>query len=461
MQTEASFTYGDLLTIVGIENFTLDTSFTAIGVSTDSRTVQPGNIYVALIGENYDGHNFIADALLKGASAAVVSSAYYQQSDNTDKLIRAPKSTLNTLGAFAWHHRRRYHIPVIAIGGAAGKTSTKELVAHVLSRQFNVLKTSANYNNQIGTPLTLLELTSSHTAAVVEIGTNQPGEIELLSAMVQPTHGVITNIGKEHLEMLIDLDGVEKEESTLFEYLHQHNGLCFVNVDDDQLSKYSQSVGRAITFGIKHDADIRTSVAYDQYLHPTLHIIKGEFTFNAAMQTTGIASARNATCAIAIAWSLGMKAADVRHQLRSFVSPETHGYGRMNILPAPFGFIINDTYNANPESMNLALETLQLYPATRRIAVLGDMRELGLTSEEEHMQVLDRASRIADLVVLHGDEFRRAQDLISASNVVLCSTHSGCAAEVKDNVTDGTVVLVKGSRGMQMEVVVDIISSNN
>ena len=191
----------------------------------------------------------------------------------------------------------------------------------MLSQATTVLKTEANYNNQIGVPLTLLQLTREHKAAVIEIGTNEPGEIEILAAMVQPTHGVITTIGPEHLEKLIDLDGVEKEETALFDYLSDHGGVSFVNVDDERLRKYGHGGrlgGRVVTFGLDNPADIHPSVEFDDALHPTMHIVKDEFTFRAPMKTTGLASALNATCGLAVAWVMGFGSELARQGLMSY-----------------------------------------------------------------------------------------------------------------------------------------------
>jgi len=231
MTNTATFTQPDLVTMFGPAAASLPTDLTITGISTDTRTLVPGNAFIALRGERFDGHDKIEEALQKGARLIL-----------TEDISRVPPratalacgSTLHALGTFAWFHRRRFSIPVVAIAGAAGKTSTKDVVAHVLASTMSVLKTEANYNNQVGTPLTLLQLTHEHGAAVIEIGTNEPGEIEILCAMVQPTHGLITNIGKEHLEKLVDLDGVEKEETALFDYLRDHHGVALVNVDDDR-----------------------------------------------------------------------------------------------------------------------------------------------------------------------------------------------------------------------------------
>jgi UDP-N-acetylmuramoyl-tripeptide--D-alanyl-D-alanine ligase len=457
MTNAASFTYGDLQIIAGSAAAHLPRSLAVTGVSTDTRTLAAGNVFVALRGEYLDGHDHVQTAVDKGAALVVVDTDY-----DVDAFVLATPSAppfvavaspLQCLGSFAWHHRRRFQIPVVAIAGAAGKTSTKDLTAHVLQSSLRVLKTEANYNNQIGTPLTLLQLTHEHEVAVIEIGTNEPGEIELLCAMVQPTIGLITNIGKEHLEKLIDLDGVEREETALFDWLRDHNGLALVNVDDERLAKYAPTFIRCITFGIDSGAEIHPHVSFDNEVRPILHLVHGTFTLRAHMQAVGLAAAYNATCALAVAWALQLHAADVQKALMSYQPVQGHGYARMVVEQYGAMTVLNDCYNANPESMVMALRTLQHYPATKRIAVLGDMRELGLAAREEHVHILTEASTRCDLVLVVGDEFREAAELVDLPHVIAHQTHHGCAEELQQLNHDGVVVLVKGSRGMRMETI--------
>lgn len=457
MTNAASFTYEDLQIIAGSAAAHLPRSIAITGISTDTRSLVPGNAFVALRGERVDGHLYVSTAIERGAALVVVDADFDVSSAQLAFPAAPPflvvDSTLRFFGSCAWHHRRRFQLPVIAIAGAAGKTSTKDLTAHVLASSLRVLKTEANYNNQIGTPLTLLQLTSEHEAAVIEIGTNEPGEIELLCAMVQPTIGLITNIGKEHLEKLIDLDGVEREETALFDWLRDHNGLALVNVDDDRLAKYASTFIRCITFGIDSGADIHPHVSFDTEVRPAMHLVHGTFTLRAQMQAVGLAAAYNATCALAVAWALQLHAADVQRALTSYTPAQGHGYGRMVVEQRGSMTVLNDCYNANPESVVMALRTLQHYPATKRIAVLGDMLELGTAAREEHVHILTEASTRCDLVLVLGDEFREAAQLVDLPHVIVHQTHHGCVEDLRQNDHDGVVVLIKGSRGMQMETI--------
>lgn len=457
MTNAASFTYEDLQIIAGSAAAHLPRTITITGISTDTRSLTPGNAFVALRGERVDGHLYVSTAIERGA-ALIVVDVDFDVHAATQYVPSAPPflvvdSPLRFLGSCAWHHRRRFQLPVIAIAGAAGKTSTKDLTAHVLASTLRVLKTEANYNNQIGTPLTLLQLTDEHEAAVIEIGTNEPGEIELLCAMVQPTIGLITNIGKEHLEKLIDLDGVEREETALFDWLRDHNGLALVNVDDDRLAKYATTFIRCITFGIDSGADIHPHISFDSEVRPAIHLVHGTFTLRAQMQAVGLAAAYNATCALAVAWALQLHAADVQRALMSYQPLHGHGYARMVVEQRGSMTVLNDCYNANPESMVMALRTLQHYPAEKRIAVLGDMRELGTAAREEHIHILTEASTRCDLVLVLGDEFREAAQLVDLPHVIVHQTHRGCVEDLRQYDHDGVVVLIKGSRGMQMETI--------
>jgi UDP-N-acetylmuramoyl-tripeptide--D-alanyl-D-alanine ligase len=456
MTNSAAFDHQDLVAIFADAAADLPRTVSVTGVSTDTRTLQPGNAFVALAGEHFNGHDHIDAAVKAGASLIVCSTPPSTSVESASVLV--VKNTLNALGSLAWYHRRRFHIPVIAIGGASGKTSTKDLTAHVLAQRFVVLRTTANYNNQIGVPLTLLQLKPQHQVAVIEIGTNEPGEIEILAAMVQPTHGLITTVGPEHLEKLIDLDGVEREETALFDYLRDHGGLIFANVDDERLRRFGHQgniSGRVVTFGLEYPADVKPTIAFDSALHPTVHLVKDDVTFRAPMQTIGYASALNAVAATAIGWSLNLGAELLKQGLSSYEPPTPKGYARMALEDVGGVIVLNDTYNANPESMKLSLKTLALYPTDRHVAVLGDMRELGGMAASEHRAVLTDAIEKADLVIVLGEEFRAAAESIDHPHVVTCSSHHACAAAIRENTHSGSAVLVKGSRGLNMETVIE------
>jgi len=221
MKNSAKFTSNELIAIFGSQNCNFISDFVAQSIETDTRTMQGNSIFVALKGENHDSHSFIDDAINKGAICLVVEQDWFDINKDTYKNINfvVTKNTIRALGKLANFHRSRFDIDLIAVAGSNGKTTTKEMIAQVLSTQYKVLKTYKNYNNQIGVPLMLFQLDETIQKAVIEIGTNEPGEIYLLSEILAPTAGVITNIGKEHLQGFVDLDGVEAEETSLYAYL--------------------------------------------------------------------------------------------------------------------------------------------------------------------------------------------------------------------------------------------------
>ena len=277
--------------------------------------------------------------------------------------------------------------------------------------------------------------------------------------MVQPTHGLITQIGKEHLEKLIDLDGVEREETALFDYLRDSDGVLLVNADDERLRKwYNRNGGRGVTFGIEQEADFKLQLTFDNELHPILHIVASDGGMRAVLKTTGLAAGLNGVAAFAVAKVLGMRLPNIKRGLESYLPDSNHGYARLVVQQCNNLVVLNDTYNANPESMLMALRTLQAYPATHRIVVLGDMRELGSASALEHQSLLTTACTIADEVITMGDEFAHAA--LDHSSVHVCQTHKQCANVVKQISKQGTAVLVKGSRGMTMEKVITELGGN-
>jgi UDP-N-acetylmuramoyl-tripeptide--D-alanyl-D-alanine ligase len=471
----ASFTHTDLIQLFGAEAASaLPSDWSCTGVSTDTRTLVAGNLFVALAGENFDAHTLVAEAAQKGASGAIVA----KKMENVPKefpCVLVP-NTLHALGQLAHKHRSRFQIPVVAIAGAAGKTTTKDMTARVLTRHFGgeqrnaVLKTEGNLNNQIGVPLTLLRLEASHQAAVVEIGTNEPGEIEILSRMVNPTHGLITNIGKEHLEKLVNLDGVEREETALFRHLERTGGIAFVNLDDERLRKYAAHATSLFSYGIAHKADLTASVELQPTGEPLMHFIykRGPQRAKASVQlrVVGSTMAQNALAAAAVGCSLGMSLAAIVSALITFTPTASKaGYGRMVVEDLAGITLLNDCYNANPISMQAALDTLRaMQPSNggRRVALLGDMRELGSSAFEEHCELLLKLSidGALGLVVLTGAEMERAyndQKNALAGNIVFYPSASEASSFLASELHTGDVLLVKGSRGVKLEECVNTL----
>lgn len=404
------------------------------GVSCDSRTIRPGMVFFALKGKRFDGHNFVRDIKKRGALLCIV-----------EKRVKGipyilVKDTIIALGDLAAYYRRRFKVTIIAVTGSNGKTTTKNLIAAFLSTNHRVLKNPHSYNNFIGLPLTLFGL-HNQEIAVVEMGMSEKGEIKRLCQIADPEIGIITNIGPAHLETLGDMEGVRKAKLELLSYL-KGKGSLIIN-GDDPLLQHLKGYSRVYTFGIYEKADLRA----------TRVEVKGDSTNfwvegrRYKMKLLGLHNVYNALGALLCAELIDKGRNKLWEKVLEDVKPEPmriqiHHKGRITI--------INDAYNANPYSMIEALRVLSLFHNRRRIAVLGDMRELGKSSERFHQQIGKEVKRMADFTIAVGDDarfyldkgdfyFRKKEEAIKFIHRFL---------------KPGDVVLIKGSRVMRMEKVV-------
>ncbi|HLF15702.1 MAG TPA: UDP-N-acetylmuramoyl-tripeptide--D-alanyl-D-alanine ligase [Bacteroidota bacterium] len=422
------------------------------GVCTDSRKVRRGELFVALRGDNFDGNAFVGEAFINGAAAAVVDSPVGRRGAGPNPVV-VVKDAAKALMSIAGVYRSKFAIPVLAVAGSNGKTTTKEMIASVLGKKYRVLSTEGNLNNHIGVPMTLFGLRPGHGAAVVEMGTNHFGEVRYLADTARPTHGVITNIGREHLQFFKNLSGVANAEGELFEYLAASGGTAFVNADDDRVARLAGKNATTVPYGFGARAcTVRgKGLETDRSGHPrfTVHRRRGK-PFGVKLAVPGRHAASNALAAAAIGIAFGVPAVGIRSALAEFRPVGK----RMETVKAGGVTILNDTYNANPESVISALETLGLFAGRgRRIVVLADMLELGKNARREHKLAgaAIRAQGFTEILAYgplaayylkpggHGkhyaDKRRLAEDLCSMTR-------------------PGDVVLVKGSRGMKMEEVV-------
>ena len=468
LPNNATFSREEILSIfTGSKScFNFETYSFATGVSTDTRDIADGNIFVALKGETSDGHTRINEAFSKGAAACIVSNDWYRSNQSqilSDQPIIAVDDTLKALQELAAFHRDRFEIPIVAVAGANGKTTTKEMIAYILSQHYKILKTAENYNNQIGVPLMMLQLNESHQAAVFEIGTNEPGEIYTLSKLVAPTLGVITNIGKEHLEKLIDLDGVESEETSLFAFLLKKGGISLINCDDTRLKKYAALIEPNFTFGTDSDSDLSAEISLSNELVPNVKMKYDDDEIDVTLKTFGYTSALNAVAASAVALNFGFSLEELKPILESYKSTGSfnHSYGRMSVENLGSTMLINDCYNANPNSMTAAIESLKfLHDFDSKIIVLGDMFELGKSAPDAHEEIVSLASGTANIVLLCGSNFGNAVKIIRRDNVFWFNSQDVLCRQLKNYLFKGkTAILVKGSRGMKMENIVNFIKS--
>lgn len=431
--------------------------FGICGVSIDSRNINPGDMFIALKGENFDGHDFIKNAVDNGA-ALVITHKPLAECDIPYILV---EDTLKALQDIAGYYRKKFQIPFIAVTGSSGKTTTKDMIASVLSQKYNVLKTEGNFNNEIGLPLTLLKLQYSHDIAVVEMGMSSLGEIRLLSDIVRQNIGVISNVGIAHIELLGSRENILKAKLEIFSYFDS-SSTAVINGDNDMLVGFSSDKYRVIRYGLNEGNDYR---AYgikekgEEGIDFSVDIdgVQSKFT----VPLPGIHNVYNALSAIAVARLFGMEARDIRKGLMSFKPSKM----RMDIINLNNGIkLINDAYNANPESMKAAIDVLKSMKSNgRRICILGDMLELGEISAEEHYKTgMYAASAGTDILIAAGsfsDDMKKGAEAsgMDRSNIYTFSAAKEVLPHLKDIIKPGDVILVKGSRGMKMECIVDFL----
>jgi UDP-N-acetylmuramoyl-tripeptide--D-alanyl-D-alanine ligase len=436
-----------------------------LGISTDSRTLRPGELFVALAGENFDGHRFVEQAASSGAAGVVVAVKEVGELDT--RALGIPvigvSDTLRAFGDLAGYWRSRYSIPVVAITGSNGKTTTKEMVATILSRSWKVLKNHGTFNNLVGVPLTLLQLDDSHEAVVVEMGMNQPGEIERLTEIVQPSLGMITNIQPAHLQGLGDLDSIQLAKGALFAGMAP-TGTIVVNRDDPRVLKEAAGFpGRQVGFSAKGEpAEVSLERVLGVNGQGSRFLLRlAEETLEIRLPVLGLHHLSNAIAAAAVAWALNLPASTITAALNNFQAVDK----RMVVLTLPGDIhLINDTYNANPGSMAAALQTLmQVKEQGRAFAVLGDMLEMGGDSDSFHRQVgRIAAEQGVDYLLAMGKQASHllagaAEGGMARDQLSQGATHEEIATQVHDLLAAGDWVLVKGSRGVRMEKVVETL----
>lgn len=422
-------------------------------LSTDSRTCGVNELFFALRGDKFDGHDFLPQVFNRQALAAVVARAWrrsHPQSKGNFIVVDDPLLALQRLGRTI---RRRWGKPVVALTGSNGKTTTKEMLAALLSRKYLVHKTSGNLNNHIGVPLTLSQLTHAHELAVIEMGANHFNEIAGLCELAAPNYGLITNVGRAHVEFFGDLAGVARAKTELFAYLKAHDGIAFLNADDNRLVAAHPSGLKTVTFGLHNPAQVRGTIkAIDPEGHVTLTWREREIR----LPVPGAHNASNALAAIAVADFFGLDPATISAGLESFAGVAK----RMQILHTAGMTIINDAYNANPESMKAALEFLAQYPKPehgRRVAILGDMLEMGASAEMVHRELGEFITTLPlQAVFAYGPHMRHLVHSVGQHCWALhFEDKNDLMYEVSRSVREGDVLLLKGSRGMAMEQVLE------
>lgn len=437
--------------VIKTENIPDD--FVLEGVSIDSRTIQPRQLFIAICGENFDGHHFVKEAVNKGAVAVVIQENSEENLNDLDIGKIWVEDTIFFLMELAGWYRSQFDIPVISITGSTGKTTTKEMLSAILEIDANVVKTQQNMNNFIGVSLTLFQITRKTHKAIIELGTNHPGEMAQLAFISQPTHAAITNIGHGHIGFFGSVENIYEEKIDLFK-LMKGDGTAFLNMEDKFLSKFKRSDIRLIKYG--------TSPEYDCYgkLLGSDDWGRVKFSVNNGpeiqLQIPGRQQFYNGLLAASISLEMGVNMEKIRLGLSTVNSPDK----RMEMFQYEGILFINDTYNSNPESLKAAIDFLYDLPkgtTAKKFLVVGDMLELGNQSEYEHRMIGEYLSRKTfDFVFCLGEQSKHILEglehgVTSRIEKAWFQSHQDLANAIKHYLGAGDIILVKGSRGMTME----------
>lgn len=451
----ARFTLAEVLAATRGECNAQGTKLDFEGVCTDTRTLKPGVLYIALSGERFDGHDYVQEATRLGAAGVIVSQPVTVETGATVVVVANTRIALQDLARF---HRCRFQLPLIAVTGSNGKTSTKDMIAAVLSMKLNVLRTEANFNNEIGLSQTLLQLDGSHQAAVVEMGMRGRGEIAELASIALPTIGVVTNVGETHLERLGTVENIAAAKAELIEVLPV-SGFAVLNADDQFVQAMQQKTAAQIrTFAVDAAADIQATDIVQTIQGVSFECREGENRFPAFVPLPGRHTIYNALAAIAAGRLLGLDFAQIAAGLADYQP----GKMRLNIRRQAEITIIDDTYNASPLSMAAAINVLGEIAPGRKIAVIGDMLELGEASRQAHERVGQQLADVGAAIILTVGEMAgytaAAATLHGVADVVACKNHQQAVGELQKRLLPGDTLLVKGSRGMQMEKVLTVFA---
>lgn len=417
-------------------------------VTTDTRNCPEGSMFIALKGETFNGNAFAKQALEKGCRYAVVDEEAYAEPGNPNILL--VDDCLKALQGLANEHRRRLGTPIVGITGTNGKTTTKELIATVLQKKYHVLYTQGNLNNHIGVPLTLLGLTAEHELAVVEMGANHPGEIRTLVNIVEPDCGMITNVGKAHLEGFGSFEGVVKTKGELYDYLRsKENALAFLDKDNDVLCGIAAGL-TTVGYGMEGAEGLSVSGK----LHACAPFLTFEWkyegrSYDVHTHLIGAYNIKNALAAITIGCHFGVSAEDICDALNHYIPSNN----RSQLTETADNHLIVDAYNANPTSMTAALENFRLMEVPHKVAVLGDMKELGEGSVEEHRKIVALLKECGfERVLLVGPEFEKANDGFEHFADV-----NAVKEEFGKTKPQDCYILIKGSNSMKLSGLKDIL----
>lgn len=460
MKEDLKITIDDLFELPNAAVYNSESFKPISTVTIDSRNVKKDALFIAIKGEKFDGHTFVSDAIEAGAFAIIVNENQAGKFSNLKIPVVTVKDTTTALGDLAKVWRNKLKTKIIAITGSAGKTTTKEMIAAILSEKFKVNKTTGNNNNHIGVPLTLFSTTNDYDFLILEVGTNHFGEVAYSANIAQPDYAIITNIGNSHLEYLKNKKGVLSEKIALFETTAARNGIIFINNDDILISKTMLDYPKRVTFGFESISDVKAVIdSFNDEGKPVIEITYKDLKIRQLFNLYGEQSAKNYLAAAAVAFKLGFNKKEIIAGISKFKPVDK----RLNVKTFKKFILIDDTYNANPESMRYAIELMsKIKSFKKKIAVLGDMFELGEDSTKLHSEIsrVIKRNKI-DQVITIGEMMKNLDSELK--KIDLESIHfddrKGLADYLKKFSFAGYVVLVKGSRGMMMEEFSKIIES--
>lgn len=414
----------------------------AYTITTDSRCITKDCIFVALKGEHHDGNDFAMEVANGGVAACVISD---RQGLPENERLFVVNDSLKTLQELAKLHRERTNVTVIGITGTNGKTTTKELISAVLSKKFNIIFTQGNFNNHLGVPLTLLRIKPETELAVVEMGANHPGEIKQLTEIGKPNYGIITNIGRAHLEGFGSLEGVIKTKNEMYQHIAANGGTLFVNNDNELLVRLSDGI-KKFTYGTTSNADIKGEMTAAA---PCLSL--KTLGLNIDTQLVGDYNFENVMAAVAVGKYFDVSPSDIKDALVEYKPTNS----RSQVIETQRNRIILDAYNANPTSMNHAIMNFRKICNDDNILILGDMRELGAESQNEHKTILKLLNELNfNNVILVGEEFRKA---CHNSNFMTFKNVDELIELLEKKTVSGKDILVKGSNSMKLGKVVEML----
>ena len=428
-------------------NLILNTFLELRKVSTDSRNIIPGSIFFALKGASFNGNTYAQEALKKGATFAVVDEEQYAIPENCILV----KDGLTALQNLARDYRQRFHIPVIGLTGSNGKTTTKELIAKTLSKRYQTHFTKGNFNNHIGVPLTLLDLEEKHEVAVIEMGANHQKEIEFLCSIAQPSHGLITNIGKAHLDGFGGIEGVKKGKGELLDYLLENDGTFFYNIGDPNLVELAAKINRKIGYGLKDSLQDDFYKIKLNSAAPFINIDLLDENYKQHSLRTNIQgkyNAENIAAAIATGHYFKVSIDGILDAIGTYIPSNN----RSQLVEYKGARVFKDAYNANPDSMLVSIQSFLKSLKGKKLLILGDMKELGDFSKKAHQDIVDLVQSLEVQCVLVGEEFGKVslpKEMLHFEDVQATKSWF----DLQD--LNGLVILLKGSRGIGLERLLD------